>query len=45
MLQITLNELNSSGYYGTATLTDNGDGTTTVVIELEKTEGKATPTS
>jgi hypothetical protein len=45
MLQIPLNELNSSGYYGTATLTDNGDGTTTVVIELEKTEGKATPTS
>lgn len=43
MLQIPLNELNSSGYYGTATLTDNGDGTTTVVIELEKTTGEATP--
>ena len=45
VLQIPLNELNSSGYYGTATLTDNGDGTTTVVIELEKTAGEATPTS
>lgn len=45
MLKIPLNELNNSGYYGTATLTDNGDGTTTVVIELEKTAGEATPTS
>ena len=45
VLQIPLNELNNSGYYGTATLTDNGDGTTTVVIKLEKTEGEATPTS
>lgn len=33
-LEITLEEQNSSGASGTATLTDNGDGTTTVVIEL-----------
>ena len=45
VLQIPLNELNSSGYYGTAELTDNGDGTTTVVVKLEKTGGMATPTS
>ena len=45
VLQIPLNELNSSGYYGTAVLTDNGDGTTTVVVKLEKTESSATPTS
>ena len=45
VLEIPLNELNSSGYYGTATLTDNGDGTTTVVVKLEKTEAMATPTS
>src|SRR3954447_3502833 len=45
MLQIPLNELNDSGYYGTATLTDNGDGTTTVVVKLAKTGGMATPTS
>jgi hypothetical protein len=45
VLEIPLNELNSSGYYGTAILTDNGDGTTTVVVKLEKTGGMATPTS
>jgi len=45
VLEIPLNELNSSGYYGTATLTDNGDGTTTVVVKLEKTGGMATPSS
>src|SRR6478609_9599263 len=45
VLQIPLNELNNSAYYGTATLTDNGNGTTTVVIKLEKTEAAATPTS
>jgi hypothetical protein len=50
MLEIQLNELNDSGYEGTATLTDNGDGTTTVVVELSMVEdgmgdGLATPTS
>jgi hypothetical protein len=29
-----LRELNDSGYMGVATLTDNGDGTTTVVLSL-----------
>ncbi len=43
MLEIPLNELNSSGYYGIAILTDNGDGTTTVVVKLEKMESMATP--
>jgi len=43
MLQIPLNELNNSGYYGIAELTDNGDGTTTVVVRLAKTGGMATP--
>jgi hypothetical protein len=33
-LTISLNELNSSGFSGTATLNDNGDGTTTVTIQL-----------
>lgn len=33
-LTIELAELNESGYDGEATLTDNGDGTTTVEIEL-----------
>lgn len=33
-LVIDLNELNDSGVSGQATLTDNGDGTTTVVIEV-----------
>jgi hypothetical protein len=41
-LEITLEELNDSGASGTATLTDNGDGTTTVVIELTH-DGTATP--
>jgi len=41
-LEITLDELNGSGASGTATLTDNGDGTTTVVIELTH-GGAATP--
>jgi hypothetical protein len=41
-LEITLEELNGSGASGTATLTDNGDGTTTVVIELTH-GGAATP--
>jgi hypothetical protein len=33
-LELALEEQNDSGASGTATLTDNGDGTTTVVIEL-----------
>lgn len=33
-LVIDLEELNDSGVSGRATLTDNGDGTTTVVLEL-----------
>lgn len=50
-LVIELEELNGSGYEGEATLTDNGDGTTTVTVELyesdEDTSGapEATPTS
>jgi len=45
-LQVRLNELNSSGYAGQAWLTDNGDGTTTVLIELTHTMGAmATPAS
>ena len=32
---VTLNEVGGSGESGTATLTDNGDGTTTVEIQLE----------
>ena len=49
-LEIQLNELNGSGYSGTATLTDNGDGTVTVVIhllsaEVDMAEEIATPTS
>ena len=38
-LVITLEELNDSGVSGTATLTDNGDGTTTVAIEVEGATG------
>lgn len=41
-LEVTLEELNGSGASGTATFTDNGDGTTTVVIELTH-GGMATP--
>jgi hypothetical protein len=41
-LVVTLEEQNDSGASGTATLTDNGDGTTTVVIELTHGE-MATP--
>lgn len=33
-LRIELQELNDSGYSGTALLMDNGDGTTTVTVEL-----------
>lgn len=38
-LTITLSELSKSGLEGDATLTDNGDGTTTVVVELSKKKG------
>ena len=42
-LEITLEEQNDSGASGTATLTDNGDGTTTVVIELTHGDDMGTP--
>lgn len=42
-LSIQLNELNGSGYQGTADLTDNGDGTTTVVVKLMYVDMMATP--
>src|SRR5215213_2927598 len=38
-VKIDLNELNDSGVSGTATLTDNGDGTTTVDIQVEGATG------
>jgi hypothetical protein len=38
-LVIDLEELNNSGVSGTATLTDNGDGTTTVSIEVTGATG------
>jgi len=38
-ITIDLNELNSSGISGTATLTDNGDGTTTVSIQVDGATG------
>jgi len=45
-LTVELQELNASGYMGQATLTDNGDGTTTVVVELMHTDDSmATPTA
>ncbi|MCC6790120.1 MAG: hypothetical protein IT336_00460 [Thermomicrobiales bacterium] len=47
-LEIELGELNDSGYEGSATLTDNGDGTTTVSIELYEAHdemGTPVPTS
>jgi hypothetical protein len=46
-LVVTLNELNGSGLSGEATLTDNGDGTTTVEINLSHSDtgagGMGTP--
>jgi len=48
-LEVQLNELNGSGYEGMATLSDNGDGTTNVVVQLMMVEvgaeDMATPTS
>jgi len=45
-LTIELQELNGSGYMGQATLTDNGDGTTDVLVELMMVDGSmATPTA
>ena len=41
-LNIQLEELNGSGFSGTAMLTDNGDGTTTVVATINETS-TATP--
>jgi hypothetical protein len=38
-LTIALKQLNKSGLEGAAVLTDNGDGTTTVVIQLTKAAG------
>ena len=38
-LTIKLSELNKSGLEGDAVLTDNGDGTTTVVVELSQKMG------
>ena len=38
-ITIDLNELNDSGISGTATLTDNGDGTTTVEIQVDDATG------
>lgn len=37
-LQIELAELNGSGYRGIASLTDNGDETTTVTVVLARTD-------
>lgn len=43
MLQIELAELNDSGYVGMAMLTDNGDGTTEVIVMLMEADAVATP--
>jgi hypothetical protein len=42
-LTVELQELNGSGYSGEAVLTDNGDGTTTVIVTLMQMDGMATP--
>ncbi len=42
-LQIELHELNSSGFMGQATLKDNGDGTTTVTVQLMQSGSTASP--
>jgi plastocyanin len=43
MLEIDLEELNGAGYSGTASLIDNGDGTTTVTIALTLDVSVGTP--
>ncbi|CAA9561938.1 MAG: hypothetical protein AVDCRST_MAG49-2471 [uncultured Thermomicrobiales bacterium] len=43
-LGIELNELNGSGFEGRALLLDNGDGTTTVTVELTMTDAGTTGT-
>lgn len=43
MLEIDLDELNGSGYSGTASLIDNGDGTTTVTVALTLDVSAGTP--
>lgn len=42
-LDVTLNEVDDSGYSGDAELTDNGDGTTTVFVTVKKGATPATP--
>lgn len=42
-LEIELQELNDSGYSGTAMLVDNGDGTTTVTVNVIQPVTEATP--
>ncbi len=42
-LQIDLHELNNSGFMGHATLKDNGDGTTTVTVQLMQSGTTASP--
>lgn len=46
-LEIDLEEQNDSGVSGTATLTDNGDGTSTLVIEVQHqgADNESTPMS
>ncbi len=44
MVTVELMELNGSGYVGRASLADNGDGTTTVTVDLIY-PGMATPAS
>jgi hypothetical protein len=41
-LEIELQELNDSGYSGMALLQENLDGTTTVILALERTDGATT---
>jgi len=43
-LTIDLQELNASGFAGQAVLTDNGDGTTTVMVSLFSSAGMVTGT-
>lgn len=43
MLEIEMQELNESGFSGGATLADNGDGTTTVIVTLTQEDVAGTP--